>query len=132
MNKKRLKQILFDHKRNKKCMEQLRDSIYGISAINYNSPYIQGGEKVDISLKIYQLYTNKEFLELKYKVDAVERVIEQLDQRENRIFQAYFIDRNTVTQIDRLGYGASRPTAYKVINNIINKLEKELKRFDIC
>lgn len=130
MNKKKLKQILFDYKRNKKHTEQLRDIAYGISSVDYTKPITQGGELSDTAMKVHKLYSYKVFLELKYKVDAVERVIEQLDKREKCIFEAYFINKKTVTQIDREGYGASRPTAYKVINNIINKLEKELKIFD--
>ena len=105
------KNILFNYKRNKKRIEQIREDYTGIGAVQYDGDKIQaGGENKPLENSIVQLLSDKEYNTLTKEVNVVELILERLTYREKIVITEYFFNKQTVKWIER-----TQPISYRTI-----------------
>lgn len=127
MNKEELKKILFDYKRDKKRLEQIRDKYYSMQSIRYDKDKVQSNKgSKEVEQKVVNLLCDPEYIELDRKTKAVERVKAKVDYREAIVFEEYFINRKSISLI-LVQNPISRRTIFRDINKILSKLKEELK-----
>lgn len=126
MESEELKKILFDYKRNKKRIEQIRSEYYSISSIRYDQERVKTYKvNKDVEQKVVSLLSNREYVELDKKVKAVERTRLRLDARQQIVFDEYFMNKRDIRWIS-INKPITRRTAYREIERIIYICQEEI------
>lgn len=124
MNKKFLKKVIKNYKRNQKRIEEIKRDIYSGTSIDYTKINSQNGYSDMTTNLIHQFDTNKERIKLQSYIDAVDRMILRLDDKEKTIYELYFIKCINWRGIENRGYGKS--TIFRSLDAIYTILNEEL------
>lgn len=128
MEKKALKRIIQNYKRNKKRIEEIKRDVYSLSGIDYTKPNAKEKQSHDhMAEMIYRFEKNAERRRAQKEVDAVDRMILRLSEKEKQIYTLYFDKGISWNGIENYGY--SRGTIFNTINIIYIKLNEEIELF---
>lgn len=126
MNKKYLIKIIQNYDRNKKRVEQIRDSYYSIGAVDYSESNQKNSKSWDkIGIQVHNFLENEEVQQLQKEIDAVDRLELTLTTTELLVYKHFIKTRNQPHCLEHRGI--SRRNIYRIRNLILFKLKEELE-----
>lgn len=125
MDKKALKRIIQNYKRNKKRIEEIKRDVYSLSGIDYTKTNAKEKQSHDnMAEMIHRFEMNAERRKLQKEVDAVDRMILRLDDKKTKVYKYYFLENKTYRWIELNKY-ISKSVVQREVYKIFSILEEE-------
>lgn len=125
MDKKALKRIIQNYKRNKKRIEEIKRDVYSLSGIDYTKTNAKEKQSYDhMAEMIHRFEMNAERRKLQKEVDAVDRMILRLDDKKIKVYKYYFLENKTYRWIELNKY-ISKSVVQREVYKIFSILEEE-------